>query len=270
MSTSRAAKRRQVRRNFEGVPAIGYARVSTGEQTLSIDAQINSITEWGREKGVASLVIYKDVGVSGGLPLVQRSKLVRALNSLTPQAVLIVTAADRLSRDMYEMGAIRYEVTRRKASVVLTSGDDLFNEDDSPEQVLLTQVMASVAQWELAKIRERTIAALDAKRARGEKLGGITPYGFRKARQAGVLKLIPVQAELDTLSSMAQLYADGWSYPDVARWANQNGTKPRRSLFWTDSLVRHALDAYRRRLDKITQLTENVEQIALTSAEKEC
>lgn len=63
---------------------IGYVRVSTGDQSLSAEAQRHRIHEWCRMQGLELVAIYEDVGVSGGAKLENRPGILDALNALKP------------------------------------------------------------------------------------------------------------------------------------------------------------------------------------------
>ena len=64
------------------VTIIGYIRVSTDEQSLSVEAQHQALTRWCQTHEAQLLAVYEDVGVSGSTPLEKRPGLLSALNAL--------------------------------------------------------------------------------------------------------------------------------------------------------------------------------------------
>ena len=47
---------------------VGYVRVSTDEQSLSVDAQQQALERWCQTHQAPLTAVYTDVGVSGGTP----------------------------------------------------------------------------------------------------------------------------------------------------------------------------------------------------------
>jgi DNA invertase Pin-like site-specific DNA recombinase len=156
--------------------AVGYVRVSTEDQTLSVESQRDRLAAWCRERGLPLVAVYEDVGVSGGVALDKRPGLMAALDSLSTGWVLVAVKRDRLARDTMNAAMIERLAERAGARVQTCDGA---GEGDSPEAVLLRTMIDAFAQYELALIRGRTKLGLARKRARGEKTGGYRPYGYQ-------------------------------------------------------------------------------------------
>jgi DNA invertase Pin-like site-specific DNA recombinase len=161
---------------IESGAVIGYVRVSTDDQTLSVEAQRERLSTWCRERGLPLKAIYEDIGVSGGAALDKRPGLMAALDSLGSGMVLVAVKRDRLARDTINAAMIE-RLAEKAGSRVQTC--DGAGEGDSPEAVLLRTMIDAFAQYELALIRGRTKLGLARKRARGEKTGGYRPYGYQ-------------------------------------------------------------------------------------------
>jgi DNA invertase Pin-like site-specific DNA recombinase len=135
---------------------IGYARVSTDQQSL--DPQTDPLTAAGCDR------IFSDV-MSGGKD--NRPGLTDCLNFLREGDTLVVFKLDRLGR------SIRHLVTTiddlQKRGVGFESLQEKI--DDSPTGRLLLGVFSTIAEFERALIRERTMAGLRAAKARG-RVGG--------------------------------------------------------------------------------------------------
>lgn len=136
---------------------IGYARVSTDDQTL--DLQLDALRTAGCE------TIYQEhaSGASGARP-----QLEACLKALRQGDALFVWRLDRLGRSLIDLVSIVNDLKSRGVQF-----DSLTERIDttSPSGELIFHLFASMAQFERNLIRERTIAGLKAARARGRKGG---------------------------------------------------------------------------------------------------
>ena len=135
---------------------IGYARVSTDDQTL--DLQRDSLTEAGCER------IFEDT--AGGAA--ERPSLHDALSHLRIGDTLVVWRLDRLGRSLKDLIARAEDLRTR--DVGLRSLQEAIDTDSSSGR-LIFHIFGALAEFERALIRERTQAGLEAARARG-RLGG--------------------------------------------------------------------------------------------------
>ena len=170
--------------------AIGYLRVSTEDQKLGPEAQRAAIETWAAREGVQVAAWHVDAGVSGGSALDERPALGAALADLRGigAGVLVVAKRDRLARDVAVAAMIEKATAAAGAKVVSADGA---GNGDSPADSFMRTLLDGAAAYERALIRARTKAALAAKRARGERAGGV-PYGFT-ADGAGRLSSCPVE-----------------------------------------------------------------------------
>ena len=135
---------------------IGYARVSTDDQT--VDLQRDALREAGCER------IFEDT--AGGAA--ERPNLEQALSHLRSGDTLVVWRLDLLGRSLKDLIARAEEL--RSEGVGLRSLKEAIN-TDSPTGQLVFHIFGALAEFERALIRERTQAGLQAARARG-RLGG--------------------------------------------------------------------------------------------------
>ena len=135
---------------------IGYARVSTDDQTL--DLQRDALKEAGCDR------IFEDT--AGGAS--ERPNLEQAVSHLRSGDTLVVWRLDRLGRSLKDLIA-RAEALRSEG-VGLKSLKEAID-TDSPTGQLVFHIFGALAEFERALIRERTQAGLQAARARG-RLGG--------------------------------------------------------------------------------------------------
>lgn len=207
---------------------VAYMRVSTAKQGrsgLGLDAQLSAIQAYSNARGGAIVGTFTEVE-SGKVNA--RPELARAIHlAKVTGATLVIAKLDRLSRNASFLLALRDSGVRFVAA-------------DMPDANELTVgIMALVAQQEREAISRRTKEALDAARARGQRLGN--PRGAEALRRAGkgngaavaalvagadlhAQRLAPVIAELNSsgvssLGSLAEaLNAQGMLTPRGKRW----------------------------------------------------
>ena len=96
-------------------------------------------------------------------------------------------------------------------------------------------IMASCAELELGNVRDRTRAALQHKRIRGDRLG-TTPFGFRTPAPGA--PLAPDPQELETVRRLLELCAEKMPFTHVARRLTEEGHAAKRGGPWASATVR--------------------------------
>jgi len=144
---------------------IGYARISTREQKLSM--QVDALKKYGCDK-IATEV------VSGSKS--KRPVLDELIANLTSSDVLVIWKLDRLGRNLKNLIIMVNDLSNR--SVGLVSLNDPID-TTTPYGKLIFNIFGSLAEFERDIIRARTQAGLQSARARG-KLGG-RPRGLGKS-----------------------------------------------------------------------------------------
>ena len=178
---------------------IGYARVSTGNQRL--DMQLDALTASGCTH------IHTDTA-SGALAA--RPGLDQALAELDKGDTLVVWRLDRLGRSLPHLVATIDKLTRRGAN--LRSLHEAID-TTTPTGRLMVHLIASLAEFERELTIERTIAGLEAAKARGASLGRPTVWTPQRAEAATALL-----AAGATVTQVAQ--ALGVSRATIYRHAN--------------------------------------------------
>jgi DNA invertase Pin-like site-specific DNA recombinase len=151
---------------------LGYARVSTGEQTL--DAQKDAL------RAAGCLEIFSDIA-SGAKT--DRTGLEAAIASLKEGDTLVVARLDRLGRSMPHLVATVHELAAR--GVGFKSLAESIDTTSAAGRLVL-HIFASLADFERELIRERTREALAAKKRRGEPVGrrrALSPSRVSAARE---------------------------------------------------------------------------------------
>ena len=146
---------------------IGYARVSTQEQNLSL--QIDALNQAGCEQ------IYQEK-VSGSLA--DRPELTRLLEMIRVGDTLVIWKLDRLGRSLAHLIGLVSDLETRQIGL-LSLNDPV--DTTTPQGRLVFRIFASLAEFEREVIRERTMAGLASARRRGQRLG--RPKGLSKQAQ---------------------------------------------------------------------------------------
>jgi site-specific DNA recombinase len=198
--------------------AVAYLRVSTEDQSLGPEAQRASISAWAARQGVQIAGWFVDRGMSGGKPVEDRPGLLEALQALRTHGagILVAGKRDRIARDVVVAATVERLVQDAGARVVTADG---VSAEDTPEGVLMRTLMDAFASYERAVIRSRTRAALAVKRARGERLGGDVPIGYRS--ETG--RLVADEGEQALLARVREMRGRGLSIARVASVLNAEG-----------------------------------------------
>ncbi len=139
---------------------IGYARVSTADQTL--EAQRDQLAAAGCGRVFADIASGADAG---------RAELAAALDYARAGDSLVVVRLDRLARSLKQLVATVEDLAARDVGLIsLTEAIDT----TTPGGRLVLHVFAALGEFERDLIRERTRAGLAAARARG-RVGGRPP-----------------------------------------------------------------------------------------------
>src|SRR4051812_31958867 len=163
---------------------IGYARVSTGEQTL--DLQLDALQAAGCGK------VYRETasGAKAGRPILEE-----VLTYLRKGDTLVVWRLDRLGRSLRHLIETVAALAERGIGFKsLTEQIDT----TTPGGKLIFPVFGALAEFERDLIRERTHAGLAAARARG-RLGG-RPRKLADAKQLDLARTLYAGGETDGLA----------------------------------------------------------------------
>lgn len=225
-------------RQGQGDPkrAVAYLRVSTDtdRQALGAQAQRDAITRWAEASGT-TIVQWFVEEVSGGAALDRRPILLEALGAVAAHeaGLLVVQRLDRFSRDPLTAALAEAELQRHGATLAVADGAG--NGEDATA-ALIRSILFAVSRFEKEMIRARIKAALAVKRARGERLGGAPPYGFRVEGKA----LVPHEHEVCIKQRLCQWRAEGLTLRALHDRAMREGLVSRSGKPFTLSAI-HAL-----------------------------
>lgn len=219
---------------------VAYVRVSTDKQAehgVSLDAQRAKVEAYASLYDLDLVAVEVDAGLSA--KSLERPALARALGMLeagTADALLVVKL-DRLTRSVRDLGELvdRYFASGRSSLISMSESIDT----RTAAGRLVLNVLGAVSQWEREAIGERTAAALDHKRTKGEKLGGTCPYGMRLAADGVHLEEDP--AERRVLDLVTAFRGEGLSIRAIAERLNTDAV-PARGCRWHPTTVARLLE----------------------------
>jgi len=146
---------------------IGYARVSKADGSQSLDLQRDALLAAGVDEGG----IYTD-RASGKED--ERPGLEACLKALREDDVLVIWKLDRLGRSLHHLVRTVTMLSERSIGLKVLTGQGAQIDTTTAAGRLSFGIFAALAEFESELIRERTIAGLQAARARGRK-GGRKP-----------------------------------------------------------------------------------------------
>ncbi|NDO82955.1 resolvase [Citrobacter sp. NCU1] len=166
-----------------------YCRVSTGEQDT--ENQVLAMRKAGYDVRPDRVISET---ISGGVVAVERPGFKELLIKLEPGDKLVVLKLDRLGRDNIDVQQTVKLLTDKGVNLICL---DLPVKDlTTPEGQLMLQLIASFAEFEKARIRERTLE------------------GQARARKEG--KIIGRPVAVKTYQKVQELKAQGLSQSKVA------------------------------------------------------
>jgi DNA invertase Pin-like site-specific DNA recombinase len=187
---------------------IGYARVSTDEQTLAL--QQDALKQAGCERQ------FTDIA-SGAQT--DRPGLAEALDFVRPGDTLVVWRLDRLGRSLRHLIDTISDLEQR--GIGFKSLQENIDTTSSGGK-LVFHIFGALAEFERDLVRERTRAGLAAARARGRRGGRPKTAAFRDAKRLAMARRLydEKQTSVNTICQML-----GISRPTFYRYI-QTGAMP--------------------------------------------
>jgi DNA invertase Pin-like site-specific DNA recombinase len=218
--------------------AIGYVRVSTDRQAdsgLGLEAQREVIGKAAERLGLPVTAVFEDAGLSGDLGIDERKGLFDAVTELRSGDVLIVAKRDRIARNVIVSALVERMVTQRGARLLSAAGEGTDGDDpDDPSSVLQRRILDAFGEYERLVIRQRTKAALRAKKARGERTGTVR-FGYRVGEDGK--RLVPDDGEQRVLQFIRERRGAGLSLRAVAEELERSGYRTRSGSPWRHQYV---------------------------------
>lgn len=222
-----------------GGATVGYARVSTNSQAdhgTSLEVQRSKITAAAELADLELVRVIVDAESAKSLRRPGAAELLELVKAGEVDAV-IVYSLSRLTRSVKDLGSLLELFGRHDVALVSVS-ESL--DTSSAAGRLALNLMGAISQWEREAISERTAEALQAKRAKGERVGTV-PFGYRVAADGVMLEAEP--AEQRALAVLRDLRAKGYSLRQIAAELSRQGFTTRRGSPWSHQGVAHLLRA---------------------------
>ena len=216
--------------------AVAYYRVSTSKQStsgLGLEAQQATVKAFCQREGLDLIDEFTEVESGKGYDALKlRPKLEAAFKQARlTGSIIVVSKLDRLSRNVAFVAAL---MEQKVKFYVAELGMDI-----APEML---QLMAVFAERERKAISERTSAALQAKKARGELLGN--RVNLHIALQKSNLV---ITAKADEFANrlgkiINPMLASGMSRCSIAKRLNELGVPTARGGVWEPTTVTRILE----------------------------
>lgn len=221
------------------MPTYAYLRVSTDSQADSgagLAAQRAAIESFAKRHGLTVDAWHTDAGVSGVAGIESRPALAAAIAGIRKGDTLLTAKRDRLARDTFLAAVIERAVARKGG--VIVSADGVGNGTEAAD-AFMRSIMAAAAEFERGLIRQRTRAAMAAKRRAGERVGTV-PFGWAVTADN---TLVPVPEEQRVIEQIMRCRAAGMSYRAIAAILTQgNVTTKAGGTSWSHTSVKSILD----------------------------
>ncbi len=213
--------------------AIGYIRVSTGEQGrsgLGLAAQEDAIRRFAEAEGYDLTEIITEVA-SGKLGLDDRDGLRTALAKAAKlHCPVVVSKLDRLSRSVAFISGL---MSRGVPFIVAELGADT--------DPFILHLFAALSEKERKLISVRTKAALQQKLAAGAVLGNRTNLGEAQAKGQASNKAKAIEFAGKVQPLVKQYRDQGLSLAGIASKLNDVGVRTARGGAWHAMTVRNLL-----------------------------
>jgi DNA invertase Pin-like site-specific DNA recombinase len=206
LRAARGTRRRRSKKTAVG-RVLGYLRCSSEEQRLSglgLGAQELAIRQECERRGLELVAVFVDAGVSGSVPPDLRPGLSAAISALDAGEadILMVSKVDRLGRSFADLALLTPLAERAGWSIVALNCD--FDMTTASGKAM-ANMMSLFAALERDLISERTVAALQVKKANGVKLGQ------------------PSKVTDEARARLGELRAQGLTWSQVAEQMNEAG-----------------------------------------------
>jgi len=201
-----------------------YGRVSSNlqEKEQTIRSQLEGLRKYVLELGSVIAGEYIDDGYSGAT--LDRPGLDRLRDALriAEMDVVVFHSPDRLARKAVYQGLVLEEIEKAGVRVEFLN----YPVDDSPESRMLLGMQGFFAEYERAKIMERTRRGKLHRAREGALVGGHAPFGYRwiKRGEASRARLEAIDYQAGVIRRMYRLLVDEQlSIPAIARRLTHRG-----------------------------------------------
>jgi DNA invertase Pin-like site-specific DNA recombinase len=220
--------------------ALGYIRVSTADQSTSLEVQTQKIQDYCKFRGIELTHIYTDEDVSGGKPFYQRAGGAEANNTLvnTDVKTIICVKPDRLFRSVKDALITVDDWSHEKVSLhIIDLGGNSIDTQTALGRTFFIQAI-TMAEFERNIAGERTKAVLKHKKDSGKAYCGAI-YGFNNVDG----KLIVNEKEIAVVSAIFNKRTDSkYSFGEIADYLNDMNVPSKTGKIFYASTIKAIID----------------------------
>lgn len=222
-----------------------YARVSTEKQEKqeTVHSQLEALRDYAKKNNSTIYEEYIDGGYSG--ELLDRPGLDKLRDDAKKKLFdsVLFLSPDRLSRKFIYQGLVEDELKKGGISVVYLNRPD---SKDTPEENLLIGMQGLIAEYEKAKILERSRRGKVHKARSNLLVGSIPPYGYKYIKNSNATKNIGHFEIVDSEAKVVRLIFDmlinkRLSIRAIAKELTHKGIRPRKGKQWRTSSLHRIL-----------------------------
>lgn len=221
--------------------AIIYIRVSTEDQVkhgYSLEAQEKVCIEKAFQLGCTEYIIFRDEGISGDI--LNRPGLTEARKLIRQGGVdyFICLDPDRLARSLTLQLVLTDEIEKANVNIEFIN----FEWKNTPDGKLFAQMRGAIAEYEKAKIRERTNSVKIEKAKSGLLTHFPGTYGYKYDRL--LKKMLVDEEEARVVQMIYNWFLEPGKYTgpqEIANRLNDLQIKPPRGEIWHRVTVRRIL-----------------------------
>lgn len=209
---------------------IGYCRVSTESQDISLDLQETKIKQYAELSDLENIVIMQDRASGKNL---NRPAMTEIINLVKTKKVstIIIYKLDRLTRNISDLNNF-IELCNKQNVALISIKDSLDTKTASGRLVM--NLLATVSQWERETIAERTSEALQQKKSNGTRYTNKAPFGFSFDSENN---MVEDATEQDVLKQMKNLRTAGLSYREIEAELKKQNIRNRNNGFYNNTFI---------------------------------
>jgi DNA invertase Pin-like site-specific DNA recombinase len=215
--------------------AVGYIRVSTDDQSNSLEMQKQRIEDYCRFKGLVLDELFIDEDVSGSKPLVSRpagSRLSERLADDLRIKHVIALKLDRVFRKAVDALKTNEEWDEAGIAMHLVDMGGQIVDTSTPMGKMMLTMLSGFAEWERNVIASRTSEVLSYKKSSGKVYCG-SIFGFNKENG----DLVVNEEEMAIVKDIYEFREIGFSMSSIASILNDRGVKTKKNGTWHSSTI---------------------------------
>ncbi len=231
-----------------------YSRVSTQYQAdkgHSLDHQDKQLTDYCEKNNIIILEKFSDEGISGR-SIERRHSLVRMLENLKPNYVVVCSNCSRLSRDTQDLLDINKRIEKANASLIIL---DIQLDTTTPIGRMILTLMSSLNQFEVEQTSDRVSKVMNHLSKEG-KLITKPCYGYVRVNKELVEKP-DEQIVIQIVKNLLKEYPD-LNNNQITNILNKRGFTNRKEKPFHASTVKSIIENINNKIKKVNEKIDNI------------